>query len=199
MTKHLIVFAHPNSDSLNGHFKTTVESLLLENGHQVIVRDLIQMGFNPVLSLEDMIGQRKGMVNQDVKQEQEHVSWADCITFIYPIWWTGMPAVMKGYIDRVFTYGFAYSYDTGVQQGLLKGKSVIVVNTQGKSQEEYEASGMAKALSLTSDTGIFEYCGTDVKRHLFFDGAARASPENVEKWACQLTELFNKSNIELYE
>ncbi|WP_262497627.1 NAD(P)H-dependent oxidoreductase [Pedobacter africanus] len=54
------------------------------------------------------------------------------MSFIYPIWWTGMPAIMKGYIDRVMSYGFAYRYDQGVQKGLLGGKEVTIINTHGK-------------------------------------------------------------------
>ncbi|MDO6425297.1 NAD(P)H-dependent oxidoreductase, partial [Saccharophagus degradans] len=62
-----------------------------------------------------------------------------------------MPAMMKGYIDRVFSYGFAYRYDQGVQKGLLTDKLTTIINTHGKSQAEYESIGMDKALSLTSD------------------------------------------------
>lgn len=61
--------------------------------------------------------------------------------FIYPIWWTEMSAVMKGFIDRVFSYG----YDQGVQKGLLKGKLTTVINTHGKSKAEYEDIEMDKA------------------------------------------------------
>lgn len=191
--KHLIILAHPNSGSLNGQFKTIIENILLVNEHEVKVRDLNQMVFDPVLSLEDMQGQRKGLVKDDVQQEQEHIIWAECITFIYPIWWTGMPAIMKGYIDRVFSYGFAYRYDQGIQKGLLVGKKAIIVNTQGKSQVEYEAMGMDKALSLTSDKGIFEYCGFEITKHFFFDRADRANSEQISQWESALKIIFDNN------
>ncbi|MFC3161582.1 NAD(P)H-dependent oxidoreductase [Chryseobacterium arachidis] len=154
------------------------------------IRDLNKLNFNPVLSLEDIAGQRIGKVSDDVKREQDYVTWADHITFIYPIWWTGMPAIMKGYIDRVFSYGFAYRYDEGVQKGLLAGKLTTIINTHGKSKEEYENSGMNKALSLTSDTGVFIYCGLKINRHLFFDKADRASPETIENWKQQIGNFY---------
>ncbi|MEA5259865.1 NAD(P)H-dependent oxidoreductase [Arcicella aquatica] len=190
--KHLIIYAHPNKASLNHLFKQTVEQTLTQHNHEVVVRDLYELNFNPVLSLEDMAGQRKGTVNNDVKLEQEFISWADAITFIYPIWWTGMPAIMKGYIDRVFSYGFAYRYDQGVQKGLLSGKSAYIINSHGKSSAEYEKNGMDKALSLTSDKGIYEYCGFEIKQHFFFDQADRNTPEKVNNWTSQIITTYSK-------
>lgn len=190
--RHLIIYAHPNENSLNHHLLNTVVETLQSHHHEIIVRDLYKIGFDPVLSLADMQGQRMGKVSHDVKTEQDHISWAEQITFIYPIWWTGLPAMMKGYIDRVFSYGFAYRYDQGVQKGLLKGKSTMIINTHGKSYEEYERTGMDKALTLTSDHGIFIYSGLEIIRHLFFDKADRASSEDLEIWKEQIKNLYSK-------
>ncbi|MWB95085.1 flavodoxin family protein [Flavobacterium sp. GA093] len=191
--KNLIIYAHPNSASLNHFFKQTVLESLEESGQEVVVRDLYQINFNPVLSLNDMNGQRIGQVADEVKNEQDFISWADRIVFVYPIWWTGMPAIMKGYIDRVFSYGFAYRYDQGIQKGLLTGKQTIIINSHGKSNAEYEAMGMDKALMLTSDTGIFTYCGLEIKEHFYFDKADRATDESIFEWAHQLKVLFDKN------
>lgn len=188
--KHLIIYAHPNPQSLNGQFMQAVADHLSKNGNEVIVRDLYELRFNPVLSLEDMAGQRKGEVASDVRQEQEYITWADCITYIHPIWWTGLPAIMKGYIDRVFSYGFAYRYDRGIQKGLLTGKQVVIINTQGKSHNEYSSIGMNKALTLTSDKGIYTYCGFEIKRHFFFDKADRITAETFEIWKSEIIEAF---------
>jgi NAD(P)H dehydrogenase (quinone) len=188
--KHLIIYAHPNANSLNSHLKNTLVEHLEHGNHKVAVRDLYQLNFNPILSLEDMAGQRSGTVANDVKQEQEFITWADCITFMHPIWWTGLPAIMKGYIERVFSYGFAYRYDKGVQKGLLTGKQAIIINTHGKSNAEYEAIGMDKALLLTSDKGIYTYSGLDVKQHFFFDKADRPAPENIDNWKRQIISTY---------
>ncbi|WP_374163632.1 NAD(P)H-dependent oxidoreductase [Arcticibacter sp. MXS-1] len=188
--RHLIIYAHPNPHSLNGQFKNALAQYLQGEGHELIVRDLNEINFNPVLSLDDMAGQRRGEVSDDVKQEQEFVAWADCITFIYPIWWTGSPAIMKGYIDRVFSYGFAYRYDQGVQKGLLTGKKAVIINTHGKSHEEYGAIGMDKALALTSDKGIYTYCGFEINRHFFFDRADRVTPETAAEWISQILAMY---------
>jgi NAD(P)H dehydrogenase (quinone) len=190
--KNLIIYAHPNSGSLNHFFKQTIVESLEESGQEVVVRDLYQINFNPVLSLEDMNGQRTGKVADEVKTEQDFITWADRIVFVYPIWWTGMPAIMKGYIDRVFSYGFAYRYDQGIQKGLLTGKQAIIINSHGKSNAEYEAMGMDKALKLTSDTGIFTYCGFEIKQHFYFDKADRASDESIFEWINQLKVHFEE-------
>lgn len=189
--KNLIIYAHPNSGSLNHFFKQTILETLLESGEEIEVRDLYEINFNPVLSLNDMNGQRMGKVAPEIHTEQDFIAWADRIIFVYPIWWTGMPAIMKGYIDRVFSYGFAYRYDNGVQKGLLTGKKTVIVNSHGKSNAEYVASGMDKALALTSDTGIFTYCGLDIQAHYYFDKADRASDENIEEWKNQIQIAFS--------
>jgi len=188
--KNLIVYAHPNSGSLNHFFKQTVLVSLQDSGEEIAVRDLNEINFNPVLSLEDMNGQRMGKVADDVQTEQDFITWADRIIFIYPIWWTGMPAIMKGFIDRVFSYGFAYRYDQGVQKGLLTGKKTIIINSHGKSNAEYEAMGMDKALALTSDTGVFTYSGLEIQQHFYFDKADRASAESISDWQNQIKTIF---------
>tara|TARA_R110002124_G_scaffold274039_2_gene443706 strand:- start:1249 stop:1824 length:576 start_codon:yes stop_codon:yes gene_type:complete len=188
--KHLVIYAHPNENSLNHYLLHHVKTGLQNHGHELVVRDLYQIGFDPVLSLNDMQGQRMGKVCEEVKIEQDFITWADHITFVYPIWWTGMPAILKGYIDRVMSYGFAYRYDNGVQKGLLSAKKTTIINTQGKSQEEYKSIGMDKALRLTSDQGVYEYCGMEISQHFFFDQADKADQENINTWINQIKSQF---------
>ncbi|OXA77089.1 NAD(P)H dehydrogenase (quinone) [Flavobacterium aquidurense] len=197
--KNLIIYAHPDPASLNYFFKETVLQSLEKSKQEVVVRDLNEINFNPVLSLKDMQGQRMGKVAEDVKTEQEFITWADRIIFIYPIWWTGMPSIMKGYIDRVFSYGFAYRYDQGIQKGLLTDKSTIIINSHGKSNAEYEAIGMDKALALTSDVGVFNYCGLKIKQHFYFDKADRAAAESISEWENQIRNEFRFEDEVVFE
>ncbi|TGD59797.1 NAD(P)H-dependent oxidoreductase [Flavobacterium humi] len=188
--KHLIIYAHPNQDSLNNLLKQTVIKTLEEDKHEFVIRDLYELNFDPILSLDDMRGQRSRQVAADISREQDYISWAETITFIYPIWWTGMPAIMKGYIDRVMSYGFAYQYTQGVQEGLLGGKQAVIINTHGKSNAEYKTTGMDQALVLTSDKGIYDYCGLEIKQHLFFGQADRASSESIENWITEVQSVY---------
>ncbi len=80
--KHLIIYAHPNDGSLNHHFLQTVKEILQSKNQDIEIRDLYQLNFSPILSLQDMQGQRIGKVADDVKQEQDYISWADHITFL---------------------------------------------------------------------------------------------------------------------
>ncbi|MDR6514508.1 NAD(P)H-dependent oxidoreductase [Chryseobacterium camelliae] len=188
--RHLIIYSHPNDESLNHHFLNTVTEILQTQNHEIRIRDLYHLDFNPVLSLQDLKDQRSGQLSEDIREEQEHILWSDHITFIYPIWWTGMPAIMKGFIDRVFSYGFAYRYDQGIQKGLLKGKRATIINTHGKSKAEYESIGMDRALSLTSDKGVYTYCGLEINRHLFFDRADKATEEMIKEWNRNIEEAY---------
>ncbi|MGN7360661.1 NAD(P)H-dependent oxidoreductase [Paenibacillus sp. SAF-054] len=186
---HLIIYAHPRKESFNHAILETAVQGLKQKGHDVIVRDLYAMKFQPVISSSEVLGG----VGEDVEQEQKHLMWADVITFIYPIWWTGLPAIMKGYIDRVFSYGFAYRYVNGVQMGLLKGKKTVIINTQGKSHAQYAASGMDQALRLTSDKGIFEYCGLEVMYHLFLESVPESDDDTRAAWLAQIEEMASKA------
>ncbi|MEC0226160.1 NAD(P)H-dependent oxidoreductase [Paenibacillus alba] len=186
---HLIVYAHPSEGSFNHAILETAVTGLQKKGHDVVVRDLYAIGFQPVVSSSEIIGG----LGEDIVQEQEHLKWADVITFIYPIWWTGMPAIMKGYIDRVFSYGFAYKYVNGVQMGLLKGKKAVILNTQGKSHADYAKSGMDQALRLTSDKGIFEYCGFEILYHIFFESVPESDEATRKQWLEQIADMASKA------
>jgi NAD(P)H dehydrogenase (quinone) len=166
--KHLIVFAHPHSGSFNHAILETAVNALKNNGHEVTVRDLYKLDFQPVLKAQDTSAMRDGIVPDDIKAEQEYIAQADAVTLIYPIWWTGMPAILKGYIDRIFSYGFAYAVGSEGIIKLLKGKKGLIINTHGTSKEVYEENGVAAGLKATSDTGIFDFTGIEPVEHLLF-------------------------------
>ncbi len=166
--KHLIVYAHPNPESLNHAILDTAVNTLKKNGHEVVVRDLYKLDFQPVLKPEDTETMKAGKIPNDIKVEQEFISEADIITFIYPIWWTGLPAILKGYVDRVFAYGFAYASEEEGIVKLLKGKKGLIINTHGTPNEVYDSIGMTAGLKVTSDIGIFDFTGIETVDHLLF-------------------------------
>ncbi|MFH1018492.1 MAG: NAD(P)H-dependent oxidoreductase, partial [Pseudomonadota bacterium] len=105
---HLIIYSHPNPKSFNHAILEEFSGALRDAGHEVRVRDLYAIGFKPVLQGSDLEQAGKRPPAEDICAEQAHISWADVITFIFPLWWAGMPAIAKGYLDRVFSEGFAY-------------------------------------------------------------------------------------------
>ena len=177
--KHLIIYSHPNPKSFCHAILEAVTETLAGRKQDVVVRDLYALGFEPVLKASDLAAIQAGKVPGEIKTEQDHIAWSDIMTVIHPVWWTGLPAMIKGYFDRVFSYGFAYSVDKSGIVKLLKDKKAIVFNTQGTPADLYEKSGMFVAMKKTSDTGIYEFCGINVLAHQFFgavpyvDDAAR--------------------------
>ncbi|MBF0539553.1 MAG: NAD(P)H-dependent oxidoreductase, partial [Nitrospirae bacterium] len=132
------------------------------------LRDLYAIGFDPVLKPADFEAIQGGSVLDDVKIEQDHIRWADIITLIHPIWWTGLPALLKGYIDRVISYGFAFSTDGNKFKGLLQDKKVLIINTTGTDRQTYEQSDMFSSLDKTTNDGIYRFCAMEVIDHKYF-------------------------------
>lgn len=188
--KHLVIYAHPQSESLNHSILNTAVNALEKKGHEVIVRDLYAMNFQPVLQISDLTAIKNGETPADLQQEQEYITNADCIILIYPIWWTGLPAILKGYIDRVFSYGFAYSYGGDGIVPHLTDKKGMIVNTYGTPEEIYDQIGMTEALRLTSDIGIFEFTGIEPIEHLLFGGISNDETAMKER-LYQVEETIN--------
>jgi NAD(P)H dehydrogenase (quinone) len=165
---HLVIFAHPNPKSFGKGIVDTVVKASEEKGATVRVRDLYSIGFDPILKPSDFVALQSGKVSEDIAPEQEHIKWADVITFVYPVWWASFPAILKGYIDRVFSYGFAYESVNGAPTGLLKGKKALLFSTTGASNEFYSANGMHNSMKQTTDQGILNFSGIEEVNHTFF-------------------------------
>lgn len=159
---HLIVYAHPNPNSFSAAICDHLEKLSKKHGNVVTIRDLYQLKFNPVLSGEDFAAIRLGKTPKDILTEQKHVSKADLITLVFPLWWTGYPAILKGWIDRVLLNGFAFSHSpkTGISP-LLTGKKVQIITTMGASATEYEENGLMDAMAMTMGDNVWGFCGCE--------------------------------------
>jgi len=166
--KYLIIYAHPNPESFNHAVLGAVEKILKAAGRTYEVRDLNAMKFNPVLDRADFELGSKGKAAGEIEREQRHIKEADVLIFIYPIWWFGMPAIMKGYIDRVFAQDFAFSMDGERLTGLLKGKKAVIINTTGAPRDLLAGMGYEDAMKKTAEIGIFEFCGLEVAVHKYF-------------------------------
>jgi len=150
------------------------------------------MHFDPILKASDFVTMQSGSYPADIQEEQRYITWSDIMTMIHPVWWTSLPAMFKGYIDRVYAHGFAYAIgDRGLEQ-LLTGKKVIVFNTQGTPKEIYHASGMFNAMRMTSDTGIYQFCGIEVLEHVFFDAVPYVDDAARKGYLEQAREIMKK-------
>jgi NAD(P)H dehydrogenase (quinone) len=162
----LIVFAHPESRSLNASMRDVCVEELRHQGHTVEVSDLYAMDFNPVanradfpllppderfkVALASKSGYASGQLSADVQAEIAKLKWADAIILHFPLWWYSMPAILKGWVDRVFAYGFAYGvgehsdakWGERFGEGSLKGKRGMVITTTGGWQPHYSPRGI---------------------------------------------------------
>ncbi|WP_195573053.1 NAD(P)H-dependent oxidoreductase [Paenibacillus sp. 1001270B_150601_E10] len=190
--KYVVLTAHPNPDSFTYAIKNKAVQALEEAGHEVKVRDLYEKVLNPILSVEDFKSSKEGQVSDDVKAEQDLLTWAEALVVIYPLWWASMPAILKGYIDRVFSYGFAYSMDGNGLQKLLTGKQAILFTTMGNTEEHYNHAGMFEAMRKTVDEGIFDFVGIQVKEHKYFTSVTTVEDATREQMLEEVKAVLSK-------
>ena len=164
--KILLIYAHPTGESFNHEVRDTFIKSSKKAGHQVDLIDLYEEKFNPVLSESEL----RGELSDEVKAYQERIKKADYLAFIFPIWWFRMPAIMEGWIDRVFTSGFAFKYIPFIGSfkrpvGLLPVKKAVVISTYGGPGWFYKlfrCSVPWKRLKL----GVLRFCGIKKLVHL---------------------------------
>lgn len=178
--KHLIIFAHPNPKSFSKGIVDTLVEASKEKNYEVEVRDLYKIKFQPILLPSDFESFAKGITPKDIEEEQKFIKEADFISLVYPIWWGSEPAILKGYLDRVLSYGFAYVNKENGPVGLLQGKKVAIFTPMGNSNEAYKENGMDEAMKTIKDAGTFEFCGIKTVSHMLF-GEVPASDEDILK------------------
>ncbi|NLW80974.1 MAG: NAD(P)H-dependent oxidoreductase [Desulfovibrionales bacterium] len=189
---HLVIFCHPSPSSFNRAIADTVQAVSHALGHDTLLRDLYKMEFDPILRKEEFETPPGTIPRPDVLQEQDFIDWSDVLTFVYPIWWAGMPAMLKGYIERVFCRNFAFAVHGDKVEGLLTGKKVLIFNTTGAPSALYSAQGMHEAMGLTTNTGIFELCGMEVLHHAFFGGLVSSTDETRKSYLAKVEAITSR-------
>jgi len=178
--KHLIIYSHLNPNSFTKAIVDRVGKTAEEKGDEIKIIDLYGEKFNPILEFPDIEYMFMGKgVPADVKKYQEMIGWADHLTFVYPLWWAQMPAMLKGFIDRVFSNGFAFEYGAEGPKGLLNGKTAKLYISTGTPDEFYKNSGMYNAQKRINDEGIFAFCG--IKSSITFFGNVAMGTDELRK------------------
>ncbi|WP_427024745.1 NAD(P)H-dependent oxidoreductase [Aureimonas ureilytica] len=158
----LVVTAHPDPGSYtHAAVSRLVEGLASVSGTTHEVLNLASSGFDPRFAGADNdLFRGGGEVPDDVVEEQRRVDKADVLVLAFPVYWWSMPAVMKGWIDRVFIQGWAFDDDPGKgttrRLGRLKGQVVAIA---GADRGTYERRGYLDAMNAQIVRGIFAYCG----------------------------------------
>ena len=179
--KVLIVHAHPEPQSFTAALRDQGVSTLQGLGHEVQVSDLYAMQWNPVASAADFstrehpeylvyaLEQRRGVKKQsiaaDIQSELDKVLWADLLILNFPIFWFSMPAMLKGWVDRVLVSGVCYGGKRFYDQGGLAGKRALVTVTLGGREHmfgEGAIHGPLEAMLRPILRGTLAYVGYTV-------------------------------------
>lgn len=186
----LIVLAHPKTDSFNAALCAALGEGLREAGHEIDIADLNAEGFDPVLRGPelDTLGTRCPL--SDVAVYQERIMRAQALAFIFPVWWFGLPAILKGFVDRVFQEEFAFRFAAdGRVRGLLPHKKALVICTAGASAALYRLFRFGRPLERTFDDWTLKTCGIRAVRHVFYHDVLSASDTTLARYLRQVRRL----------
>ena len=155
----LTVLDHPNPSSFCSAIARRFMDGALDAGHSVELADLNAEGFDPRWTMADIEADGGANAPADVLAEQARIARADAICLVFPLFWWGMPAVMKGWVDRVWTYGWAYDDLDDPDQSLQSARTGLLLVSAGARSDEMEERGYLAALNNIWMTGTFGYFG----------------------------------------
>jgi NAD(P)H dehydrogenase (quinone) len=224
MKKVLVVYAHPEPTSLTRQLVQATIDTLESQGHEVIQSDLYGMGWKAVLDehdfpnranperlsfiIESAHAYANGHQTEDVAAEQAKLLSADAVILQFPLWWFGVPAILKGWIERVYVFGFGYGFKDGSNQyrygeGALKGKRALVSVLTGGPSTDYGPRGIngpIDQLLFPLTHGALFYPGMDVLPiHPVYGAAHITTTKEVEvvkeAWRNCVIRLFEDTPI----
>ena len=192
----LIVHAHHEPTSFNAAMTRTAADALTQAGHEVVVSDLYAMGFDPVSDRRNFVTvkdpERLRQQTEEahasasngyapaLQAEMDKLARCDVLILQFPLWWLGMPAILKGWIDRVFAVGRAYGGGRWFEGGVLKGKRAMCAVTIGGTAATYSeegAYGPVDAVLFPIHRGILGFCGFAVIEPFVVYAPGRISAE----------------------
>ncbi len=178
--KHVVIVAHPSPQSLVFSLAGAYGAAVAELGGEPLVRDLYRMGLNPLLALEEMPGPDGVHPGEDVVAERRMIADADVFVLVYPLWFYLPPAVLVGYIDRIFGMGFGYDrVRSGGVEPRLAGKKLLSITTSGSPADWVEREGALTALKTLLDHHLAGVCGLEVLDHLHFGDVVAPAPAST--------------------
>ncbi|XP_053175984.1 NAD(P)H dehydrogenase [quinone] 1-like [Scomber japonicus] len=217
--KVLIVYAHQSAGSFSAAAKDAAMEALTAQGCTVEVSDLYAMKFKATATVEDITGEIKnakhfryaeetklaweaGKLSADITEEQRKLTEADLIIFQFPMYWFTVPAIVKGWFDRVLTLGFAYSQEKRYTEGIFKDKKAMLSFTTGSHESMFSANGINGDMNVTLwplQNGILHYCGFQVLAPQIFWAPSHIPSEArstmLEAWRARLQGLMEEKPL----
>jgi NAD(P)H dehydrogenase (quinone) len=191
-----IVHAHHEPASFNGAMTREATVSLTAAGHEVVVSDLYAMGFDPVSDRRNFVTVKNTsrLKQQDeesyasahdgyvpeIQAEMNKLDWCEVLIFQFPLWWLGLPAILKGWVDRVFAVGRAYGGGKYFDRGVFAGKYAMCALTVGGLFAAYSEIGLygsIDAILFPIHHGIFGFVGFTVIEPFVVYGPSRLSHE----------------------
>jgi NAD(P)H dehydrogenase (quinone) len=218
----LIVFAHPERKSFNGALFDIAVRTLEAAGHIVVVSDLYRMGFNPVsdrhnfltekdpdylkLQIEETYASEHGGFAPEIDAEIRKIEACDLMIVQFPLWWFGLPAILKGWFDRVLAMGRTYGHGHIYETGKFRGKRALLSLTTGGPPDAYRKGGFngdIDAILRPIQRGILKFVGFDVLAPQIHFAPVRASDAERETllsdYSRRLSELPREAPIRVGE
>ncbi|MDR6464504.1 NAD(P)H-dependent oxidoreductase [Chryseobacterium sediminis] len=190
MKKIAIINGHPNQDSFNFGIAEAYKTGAVETGAEVKEIVIRELKFNPNLQF----GYQKRMeLEPDLMKAWEIIQWADHLVWVHPVWWGGFPALMKGFIDRLFLPGLAYKYreNSVWWDKLLKGKTAHIITTLDQPGWYYRLFFGRPSVNQLKKS-ILEYCGVKPVKLTYIGIIRNSKDEQRVQWLRKVKELGKK-------
>ncbi len=167
----LTILDHPGPNSFTAASAAQLIAGAKAAGHTTELADLHAEGFDPRWSMADIERDENAEAPPDVVTEQDRIARADAICLAFPLFWWGMPSMMKGWVDRVWAWGWAYDQLDDREKSLQKPRSGILLIPAGARSDEMEAAGYQNALETIWTQGTFGYFGLSPRKIEVLHGA----------------------------
>jgi NAD(P)H dehydrogenase (quinone) len=178
--KHAIIVGHPDPDSFTMAMAKAYTDALPVPVHTHVLRDLYRLDFDPRVRLSEIADRERWTPAPDVIAEREMLRDADVFAFIYPLWFNSPPAIIKGYIERVFGAGFGFAQKHGGgMTPLLTGRQLVHISASGSRLAWLNEQGVWSSLRTLFDEYFGTLCGMHVHPHIHFDSIV---PGIEQRW-----------------
>lgn len=191
--KHALIVAHPSATSFTMSMAKAYADALAGQRNEVVMRDLYRMDFDPRLKAGEIPRPDGFEPGEDVKAERKVLQDARAFAFFYPVWFNSPPAILKGYIERVFGMGFGYGMGAHGNEPLLLGRAMVSFSSSGAPKSWMEETGAWDAMRKLFDEHVAGVCGLAVLDHLHFGAVSpNMTAEAVEGCADQVRALASR-------
>ena len=192
--KVLVILAHPDPKSFNAAIAQVVLEQLQADFHDVFFHDLYQENFDPLLYHPEF--PKGAHIPPSIEKHCREISQADGIIIIHPNWWGQPPAILKGWIDRVFRPGIAYVFEEGdsgegIPVGLIKARSAIVLNTSNTPYQR-EKTSFGDPLERIWRDCVFDLCGVKNFYRRMFQVIVTSTLRERQQWLREVKEIVQK-------